>query len=193
MAVVKNWKCPVQPATASRIGGVRRETLAGTMIPAPEIGDAGADCGWPSRSGRRKKERCASPFVWSVCVVKFWIQRLGYASYHSNNTGAAAHSHLYECCYSTLRAPAILPVLYPHPRSKGDFVASRPRQLLFHSKFFSSGLSPMGTPQTDNSSDLEKSDELAGIVKVDPHGLPLVPQPSDFKDDPLVRSRLSQL
>jgi len=45
----------------------------------------------------------------------------------------------------------------------------------------------MGKPQTDNSSDLEKSDELVGIAKVDPHGLPLVPQPSDFKDDPLVR------
>lgn len=41
-------------------------------------------------------------------------------------------------------------------------------------------------PNVDSVSDLEKSDDATGALKVDPHGLPLVPQPSDFKDDPLV-------
>jgi hypothetical protein len=49
----------------------------------------------------------------------------------------------------------------------------------------------MGKPNGDSISDLEKSDEATATLKVDPHGLPLVPQPSDFKDDPLVSDYLS--
>lgn len=49
----------------------------------------------------------------------------------------------------------------------------------------------MAKPTADSISDLEKSDELSGgTLKLDPHGLPLVPQPSDFKDDPLVSDYL---
>jgi len=43
----------------SLIGGVRRETLAGTLIPAPEIWVAGAECGWLRGLGE-EKERCAA-------------------------------------------------------------------------------------------------------------------------------------
>lgn len=39
----------------------------------------------------------------------------------------------------------------------------------------------------DSVSDVEKSDEASDVpLKRDTHGLPLVPPPSDFTDDPLV-------
>lgn len=38
----------------------------------------------------------------------------------------------------------------------------------------------------NGSRDLEQSDEKARPLKLDKSGLPLVPQPSDHKDDPLV-------
>jgi len=44
----------------------------------------------------------------------------------------------------------------------------------------------MGKPAVDSISDPEESEEAGLPSKRDPHGLPLVPQPSHFKDDPLV-------
>ncbi len=38
----------------------------------------------------------------------------------------------------------------------------------------------------DGSQDLTQSDAKARPLKLDKSGLPLVPQPSDHKDDPLV-------
>lgn len=44
----------------------------------------------------------------------------------------------------------------------------------------------------DSVSDVEKSDEASDApLRRDAHGLPLVPRPSDFTDDPLVSDCLS--
>jgi hypothetical protein len=41
----------------------------------------------------------------------------------------------------------------------------------------------------DNVAEVEVHREATGDLKLDKHGLPLVPQPSDRKDDPLVRGQ----